>query len=145
MAAMSEDQILPATFKKRSIKTEALTTSLSVFSGMCILIVFWAKQFDTILSFTIFLDCFGMVFSAGSIFIIRKKTAYLDNTGIFKMKLYPLLPVIFIAAYTFVGISIAADYKNNNYAALTGLGALAAFMILYFLAKAIGSKKEIKV
>ncbi len=144
MAAMSDDKILPPAFGKRNLKTEALTTSLSVFSGLCILIVFWAKKFDTILSFTIFLDCFGMVFSAGSIFIIRKKTAYLDNTGIFKMKLYPLLPLIFIASYTFVGISIAADYKNNNYAALTGLLVLAAFIIIYFIAMAIGHKKEIK-
>lgn len=143
MAAMSEDKILPPSFKRRNIKTEALTTSLSIFSALCILIIFWAKQFDTILSFTIFLDCFGMVFSAGSIFIIRKKTSHLNSSGIFMMKLYPLLPVIFIAAYTFVGISIAADYKNNNYAALTGLLVLAGFMIIYFIVKAI-AKKEIK-
>lgn len=143
MAAMSEDKILPASFKRRNIKTEALTTSLSIFSALCILIIFWAKQFDTILSFTIFLDCFGMVFSAGSIFIIRKKTSHLNNSGIFMMKLYPLLPVIFIAAYTFVGISIAADYKNNNYAALTGLLVLAGFMIIYFILKFV-TKKEIK-
>jgi basic amino acid/polyamine antiporter, APA family len=144
MAAMSDDKILPPAFNRRSVKTEALTTSLTVFSIMCVLIVFWAKQFDTILSFTIFLDCFGMVFSSASIFIIRKRTAYLDNTGIFKMKLYPLLPIIFIAAYTFVGISIAADYKNNNYAALTGLLVLVAFMIIYFIAKGITGNNEIK-
>lgn len=142
MSAMSDDKILPPAFAKRNVKTEALTTSLSVFSGLCILIVFWAKKFDTILSFTIFLDCFGMAFSAGSIFIIRKKTAYLDNTGIFKMKLYPLLPIIFIAAYTFVGISIAADYKHNNYAALTGLLVLAAFIMIYFIAVAIRHTKR---
>ena len=145
MAAMSEDRILPPAFKKRNIKTEALTTSLSVFSAMCVVIVFWAKQFDTILSFTIFLDCFGMVFSSASIFIIRKKTSYLDDTGIYKMKLYPLLPIIFIAAYTFVGISIAADYKNNNYAALVGLLVLAAFMVIYFIARTITIKKDIKL
>ena len=145
MAAMSEDKILPPSFSKRNRKTEALTTSLSVFSALCVLIIFWAKQFDKILSFTIFLDCFGMAFSAGSIFIIRKKTAYLDKTGIYKMKLYPLLPLIFIAAYAFVGISIAADYKNNNYAALTGLAVLAAFMIIYFVAKAVSNNSKIKM
>ncbi len=142
MAAMSDDKILPPAFKNRNIKTEALTTSLSVFAGMCILIIFWAKKFDTILSFTIFLDCFGMVFSSASIFILRKKTKSLDNTGIYMMKLYPLLPLIFIAAYTFVGISIAVDYKNNNYAALIGLSVLSAFMIIYFIAKALGLRKE---
>ena len=144
MAAMSDDKILPAAFKKRNSKTEALTTSLTVFSVMCVLIIFWAKEFDTILSFTIFLDCFGMILSAGSIFIIRKKTSYLNDSGIFIMKLYPLLPIIFIASYTFVGISIAADYKNNNYAALTGLSVLAGFIIIYFIAKAVTNKKNIQ-
>jgi APA family basic amino acid/polyamine antiporter len=131
MAAMSDDKILPPSFKKRHIKTEALTTSLSVFAGIGVLIVFWAKQFDTILSFTIFLDCFGMVLSAGSIFIIRKKTAYLNNTGIYIMKLYPLLPLIFIAAYTFVGISI---FINETMVSLVGLAVLAGFMVIYFVA-----------
>ncbi|MBA2562767.1 MAG: APC family permease, partial [Chitinophagaceae bacterium] len=71
MAAMSEDKILPVSFGKRNAGTEVLTTSLSVFAALCVLIVFWAKEFDTILSFTIFLDCFGMILSAGSIFILR--------------------------------------------------------------------------
>ena len=61
------------------------------------------------------------------------KTKHLDGTGIYKMKLFPVFPLIFIATYTFVGISIAMDYKNNDYAALTGLGVLAGFTLLYFL------------
>lgn len=130
MAAMSEDKILPSSFRKRNVKTEVLTTSLSVFSALCVLIIFWAKEFDTILSFTIFLDCFGMILSAGSIFIIRKKTAYLDNTGIYKMKLYPLLPILFITAYTVVGISIIV---TNTKISLVGLGILALFVVIYFL------------
>lgn len=139
MEAMSYDKILPPAFKKRSIKTEALTTSLSVFSAMCILIIFWAKEFDTILSFTIFLDCFGMVLSAGSIFIIRKKTSYLDGSGIYMMKFYPLLPIIFIAAYSFVGISIMV---TNTKVSLMGLGVLAAFMIIYFIVAALQKGKS---
>ena len=140
MAAMSDDKILPPSFKKRNPKTEALTTSLSVFSIICVLIIFWAKKFDTILSFTIFLDCFGMVFSAGSIFIIRKKTFYLNDTGIYMMKLYPLLPLIFIAAYTFVGISI---FINDTKISLIGLAVLAVFIILYFVAETLKKRKKI--
>jgi basic amino acid/polyamine antiporter, APA family len=129
MAAMSDDKILPSSFKKRNIKTEALTTSLSVFSALAVLIIFWAKEFDTILSFTIFLDCFGMALSAGSIFIIRKKTAHLNDSGIYKLKPYPLLPIIFIAAYVFIGISILVTQTKIS---LIGLGVLAVFMIVYF-------------
>ena len=133
MYAMSEDEILPPVFKQRNERTDVLTVSLSVFTGLCILILFWAKTFDKILSFTIFLDCFGMVLSAATIFILRKRTKHLDGTGIYKMKLFPLLPVIFILAYSFVAISIAMDYKQNDYAALTGLAVMAAFIVLFFL------------
>ncbi len=140
MYAMSEDKILPPVFMKRNPRTDVLTVSLSVFAAICALIVFWAKEFDSILSFTIFLDCFGMVLSAATIFVLRKKTKHLDDTGIYKMKLYPLLPIIFIAAYTFVAISIALDYANNKHAALIGISVLAAFIALFFITKAIIKK-----
>lgn len=137
MQAMSEEGVLPKKFGQRTIKTEVLLTSLSVFAAMCALIVFWAKTFDEILSFSIFLDCFGMVLSAATIFILRKRTAHLDNTGIYKMKLYPLIPVLFIAAYIFVAISIFVDKPNT---ALTGLGILAAFIALYFIVRSFAKK-----
>lgn len=141
MYAMSEDKILPSAFTKRNRK-DALTLALTVFAGVAAMIVFWAQEFDKILSFTIFLDCFGMALSAGSIFIIRKRTAHLNGTGIFSMKLFPLLPLIFIIAYTFVAISIALDYKKNDYAALIGLGVLAFFTGIYFIVKRIKRPKQ---
>ena len=140
MYAMSEDNILPPVFKRRNPRTDVLTISLSVFTVICIIILFWAKEFDKILSFAIFLDCFGMVLSAATIFILRKKTKHLDDTGIYKMKLFPLLPVIFILAYTFVAISIALDYEKNDHAALTGLGVMAVFIGLYFLLQKLKNK-----
>ncbi|HTF27575.1 MAG TPA: APC family permease [Flavitalea sp.] len=129
MYAMSLDNILPAAFRKKDEKKDVLTVSLTVFSAICIIVLFFADTFDKILRFTIFLDCIGMAFSAATIFILRKRTKHLDNTGIYKMKLYPLLPLIFIAAYTFVAISIAID---NYRTALTGLAVLAGFVIIYF-------------
>ena len=133
MYAMGEDKSLPTVFAKRNEKTGVLTFSLTVFAAVCIIILFFMQQFEKILAFTIFLDCFGMILSSATIFWFRKKTKHLDDTGIYKMKLFPIFPLIFIATYTFVGISIAMDYKNNDYAALTGLGVLAVFTVLYFL------------
>ena len=135
MYAMGDDGSLPKAFAKKNDKTEVLTFSLTVFTAMCIIILFFSQQFEKILAFSIFLDCFGMVLSSATIFWFRKKTKHLDDTGIYKMKLFPFLPIIFIAAYTFVGISIALDYKNNNYAALTGTIVLIAFILIYFLFK----------
>jgi APA family basic amino acid/polyamine antiporter len=137
MYAMSEDRILPAAFQRRNEKTGALVTALSVFAALCALIVFWAEEFDTILSFSIFLDCFGMILSAGSIFILRRKTAHLNNTGIYQMRLYPLLPLIFIAAYVFVAISLLITETELS---LIGLGVLTGFVILFFLLRKVGAR-----
>jgi basic amino acid/polyamine antiporter, APA family len=139
MVAMSEDKILPAAFQKRNSRG-ALTLALTIFAGLAAVIVFWAKEFDTLLSFTIFLDCFGMVLSAGSIFIIRKRTKHLNGTGIYSMKLYPLLPLIFMAAYSFVAISLLI---NETKLSLIGLGVLAGFIALYFVVKAIKPGSQI--
>lgn len=130
MYAMSKDGILPAAFKRRDEKKDVLTVSLTVFAAMGIIVLFFAKEFSQILSFTIFLDSIGMATSAATIFILRKRTRHLDGTGIYKMKLYPFLPLIFITAYIFVGTSIAFDTPDL---ALIGTGVFAAFLIIYFL------------
>jgi basic amino acid/polyamine antiporter, APA family len=71
-----------------------------------------------------------MATSASTIFILRKRTKDLDNTGIYKMRLFPLQPVVFIAAYIFVCASIVF---NTPYIALTGATVLVAFTLIYFI------------
>lgn len=136
MYAMSDDKLLPGFLQNKNSKG-ALTWAVTFFAALTILVVFWQKEFDKILSFTIFLDSFGMALSAGSIFVLRNRTANLNNTGIYQMKLYPLLPIIFISSYIFVAISIAVD---NYKTALTAIGVFTAFLILYFAAY----KKQLK-
>lgn len=138
MQAMSEEGVLPKMFGRRTQKNNVLFTALTAFAALGCLIVFWAKTFDEILSFSIFLDCFGMALSAATIFKIRKKTAHLNNTGIYQMKLFPVLPLIFIATYIFVAISIFVDKPNTG---LLGLAILGAFIILYFIVKALHGAK----
>lgn len=138
MAAMSEDKILPTAFGKRHKKTGALVAALTACTALCILVVFWAKEFDTILSFSIFLDCFGMVLSAGSIFILRKKTAHLNNTGIYSMKWYPLQPLVFIAGYSFVGVALLITETKLS---LIGLAVLLGFIGIYFAVQSFQKNK----
>jgi APA family basic amino acid/polyamine antiporter len=130
MYAMSADRILPAAFMKKDEKKDVLTVSLTVFACTGIIVLFFAKTFDKILGFTIFLDSIGMATSAATIFILRKRTKHLDGTGIYQMKLYPVLPLIFIAAYLFVGISI---WINTPGLAWTGLAVFSAFLAIYFV------------
>jgi APA family basic amino acid/polyamine antiporter len=130
MYAMAEDGVLPKIFAKRTATTDVLFTSLTAFAAVCVLIVFWMKAFDKILSFTIFLDCFGMAASAGTIFKLRKQKVHPKGEEFYQMKLYPLLPIIFITAYSFVAISIALD---TPWTALTALIVMGIFMLIYFL------------
>ncbi len=137
MYAMSMDGILPAAFRKKNEERDVLTVSLTVFALICVLVLFFLNTFSKIVSFSIFLDSIGMATSVGAIFILRKRTRHLDNSGIYTMKLYPLMPLIFIAAYIFVGISIAI---NTPRLALTGIIVFGAFLALYFATARIRSK-----
>lgn len=129
MYAMGDDGSLPKIFAQQNKKSNVLTFSLTVFAITCIIILYFSQQFERILTFSIFLDCFGMVLSSGTIFWFRKKTKEPGNTGIYKMKLFPLMPLIFMAAYLFVGASITiADPQ----AALTGAVLLVLFAFIYF-------------
>ena len=138
MYAMSEDGILPAAFRKKD-KKNVLTVSLTVYALLSMVILFFLDTFDKILSFTIFLDCIGMAFSAATLFILRKRMKGQDDSHIYKMKLYPLMPVLFITAYVFVAMSIAWDKPMT---AVTALAVLAAFVILYFVTNPASRKNN---
>lgn len=138
MFAMSEDGILPAAFRKRDEKKDVLTISLTVFAAICVVVLFFADKFNEILSFTIFLDSIGMATSAATIFILRKRTRHLNGTGIYSMKLYPVLPVIFILAYIFVGTVIAI---TDPMYAVIGTSVFTGFLLLYFATRKLRKPK----
>lgn len=137
MFAMGEEGALPKIFSKMNKKTEVMTISLTVFTLIAVVIIFFAKTFDKILNYTIFLECISMASSAATIFILRKRTANLDKKTIYTVPLYPILPIIFIAAYTFVAFSIYADDPN---AALNGLYIFVGFLVVYFLSRWFNKK-----
>jgi APA family basic amino acid/polyamine antiporter len=130
MYAMSEEGVLPPVFKKVTAKKNVIIVSLSAFTTLCLVTLFYGKTFDYILDHTVFLDCIGMATSAATIFILRKRGVGQNNANSYRMKLYPLLPLIFIAAYLFVGTSIAV---NTPKAAGVSTLVFAAFFVLYFV------------
>ncbi|MFZ9719352.1 MAG: APC family permease, partial [Chitinophagaceae bacterium] len=130
MYAMGKDGSLPSVFAGQNSRNGVLTFSLTIFTAICMVILFFAQEFERILTFSIFLDCFGMILSSATIFWFRKKAMQTESASIYKMKLYPLLPLIFIAAYLFVGTSIVI---SDPRAALTGCMVLLAFIIIYFV------------
>ncbi|KQN32405.1 serine/threonine protein kinase [Pedobacter sp. Leaf41] len=137
MFAMGEEGALPRFFSKMNKKTEVITWSLTIFTVVAVVIIFYAKTFDKILNYTIFLESISMASSAATIFILRKRTANLDKETIYTVPLYPVLPIIFIAAYTFVAFSIYADDPN---VALNGLYIFIGFLAIYFISRLFNKK-----
>jgi APA family basic amino acid/polyamine antiporter len=139
MYAMAEDKVLPAFLKKTNERTQVLTAALPMFTAIAIVTLFFSESFDTIVNWVIFLDSIGLATAVGSIFILRRKTKHLDGTGIYKMKLYPFMPIIYILAYIFVAISCAI---KDPYGTFYGLLLFIGFFPLYLLSrKALGKKK----
>lgn len=134
MYAMGEDGSLPKAFAQQDKQTGVLKFSLTIFTIICLIILFFSQEFEKILTFTIFLDCFGMILSSATIFWFRRKTKHLNGTGIYQMRLFPLFPLIFITAYIFVGTSIAIADPT---AALIGVAVLVVFLLIYFLGKGL--------
>jgi APA family basic amino acid/polyamine antiporter len=131
MYAMSEEGILPAVFKKKTRNNEVMLYSLTAFSVVIILTLFFTSTFERILNYTIFLDSIGMSTSAATIFILRRRKEG-EGKEIYRMKFFPLLPLIFILAYIVVATSIVIDdLQSAKYGALIFI----CFFGLYFASR----------
>jgi len=131
--AMAEDDILPQKFKQVNQKTQVQVFGLSFFVASVILILLFVNSFHKILNYVMFFDTIGLSTAALSIFILRKKNSQLDKTGIYTIKWYPAIPILFITTYWFVTITI---FIENPMAAFICLCAFIAGLIIYFATKA---------
>jgi APA family basic amino acid/polyamine antiporter len=138
MYAMGEEKALPAVFAKKHRKTDVMVVSLTTFTTLVLVTLFFAQTFDKILNYTIILECIGTASSAGTLFILRKKTAHINKDSIYTIKWYPLIPILFISFFVFVGISI---YQDDPSAAINGLLILVAFIIIYFISRLFKNKE----
>lgn len=139
MYAMGQDKALPSFFAQKSKKTDVMVISLSTFTALVMVILFFAQTFDKILNYSIILECIGTAGSAATLFILRKKTAHLSKDSIYTLKWYPLLPIVFIAFFLFVGVSI---YQDDPAAAINGILILVGFIGLYFIANLFHKKEK---
>ncbi|OQP46553.1 APC family permease [Niastella populi] len=139
MYAMSDEGVLPAVFKKVTLKRNVIVVSLSAFAALCLITLWYGETFDKILDHTIFLDSIGMATSTATIFILRKRGVGEDVKDSYRMKLFPLLPLIFIAAYIFLATSIAI---NTPKAAWVSTLVFAVFFALYFVLRAFRKSSQ---
>jgi len=127
--AMSEDGILPYIFRKVNPKTQVQEFGVSFFVLSILVILFFADSFRKMLDYVMFFDTIGLSLAALSIFILRKKTKQMDGTGIYTVKWFPWVPLIFILSYWFVTINI---FVNNPFAAVICLATFAIGLVIYY-------------
>ncbi|RPE13135.1 amino acid permease [Chitinophaga lutea] len=141
--AMAEDGVLPAVFKRVNGKTQVQETALTVFVVLIVGMLYFLSNFDNIIRYVMLFDSIGLASAAATIFILRKKTKHLDGTGIYKLKLYPLVPVFFITVYLFVTVNI---FIKDPGQAFSGMFWFVAGLPIYFFMKRavrpVGGVKE---
>ncbi|MGX7688265.1 APC family permease [Flectobacillus roseus] len=130
--AMAEDGVLPQVFKKQNDKSQVQEFALTVFASFLVLFLFFADSFKELLNYVMFCDSVGMITSAATIFLLRKKSQeILGETytiGFGKV----LFPVIFIMIYTIVAISSLVENKENL---PTAIGLFLGGLPLYYILK----------
>jgi APA family basic amino acid/polyamine antiporter len=129
MFAMSDEKILPAVFKKTTPRHGVIIWSLTAFSSAIVLTLVFTSAVERMIDYTIFLDSIAFVFSASSLFILRKRKLG-EERAIYRMKGYPWIPGFFILAYLSITISVAVSDPTS---ALYCIYIFAIFFILFFI------------
>jgi len=131
IVAMSEEKVLPEFLARKSKSHGVPTIALFGFTVLCLLIMYYAKVFDRIVNYVIFLDSLGLVAAASTLFILRARNTG-EQLNPYKMKLFPVAPVFFMLAYAFVTFSIIYD---NPWSMIWGLIVFFSFLPIYFILK----------
>jgi APA family basic amino acid/polyamine antiporter len=132
--AMAEDGVLPKFFSKQNDKSQVQEIALTVYVSFLILFLFFGDSFKELLNYVMFCDSIGMITSAFTIFILRKKILQTSDNlytiGFGKV----LFPAIFIITYTLVAVSALISNKENL---PTAIGLFLGGLPLYYLIKKI--------
>jgi APA family basic amino acid/polyamine antiporter len=105
--AMAEENVLPAVFKKVNPKTQTQEIALSAYVAIIIVFLFALGSLQQILNYVMFFDSIGLIAACAAVFILRKRArGEGEQLGIYKMKLYPWMTIIFIVGYALVNVSV---------------------------------------
>lgn len=128
MFAMSEEGILPRIFSVKTRRHDVILYSLTAFCLVIIITLLFSSTVEKVINYTIFLDSIGMSTSAATIFILRRRRVG-EGDDAYRMRWYPLIPLVFILAYITVATSIVLDDPRS---AAYGALIFSCFFLLYF-------------
>lgn len=129
--AMADDGVLPAIFKRTNPKTDVQVFALTVFVGFLVMILWFADSFRELLNYVMVFDSIGMVTSAATIFLLRKRQSN-NEDEIYKIGFGKIIfPVVFILIYFITAMSALLSSSTQNI--LISIGLFVAGLPLYFL------------
>lgn len=138
--AMAEEHVLPAAFKKVNEKTQTQEIALTAYVGIIIVFLFTLSSFQKILNYVMFFDSIGLIAACAAVFILRRRAKREgETTGIYKMKLYPWMTIIFILGYALVNISVMYFEPQT---ALVGFVLFILGLPLYYLLQRVFKKSS---
>jgi APA family basic amino acid/polyamine antiporter len=135
--AMAEDGALPRVFLRLNARTQVYETGLVFFALTMLLPAFWLGSFEKLLSYVMFTDGLTLAVVASTVFVLRRRGAGDGQAGVFRMPLYPLLPVVFILCLLAVSLHVLIAETRLS---LVGLAILLAGWPLFLLARRLTTK-----
>ncbi|MBN1533416.1 MAG: amino acid permease [Spirochaetes bacterium] len=130
--AIAEDGVLPGIFMRVNERTQVQEFALIFFVAVILIILFFLASFQSIIEYVMFFDSIGMAAAAASVFVLRRR-ARRDGEpeGIYRMRLYPLMPLLFIAVYGAVNLSVLlASPRTSLIGFLLFLAGLPLYLVL---------------
>jgi len=139
--AMAEEHVLPPAFKQVNARTQTQELALSAYVAIILVFLFALSSFQKILNYVMFFDSIGLIAACSAVFILRRRARKSgEPTGIYKMKLYPWMPLVFIIGYALVNISVMYFEPGT---ALVGFCLFIIGLPLYYLLQYVfGGRKQ---
>lgn len=129
--AMAEDNILPPAFKRVNEKTQSQEFAITFFFLIVLVSLLISSAFEKVMNYTMFIDSGSLIFAGATIFILRKRKEGEANE-VFKIKLFPYVPILYMLVLLVVCIS---DFANDYFSVLISLAVMAAGYPLYYVLK----------
>ena len=132
--AMAEDKVLPSIFQKVNDRTQVQEFALCFFVILILVSFFLLGTFEKIVNYVMFIDTISLASLASCIFILRNRAKEGETYTGYRIRWFPLIPVVFILMILIVTANVLfSDPVSSIY----GLCILAGGLPLFFLARRI--------
>jgi len=112
--SMAEDRTLPGVFQKVNPRTQTQEFGLLFLGAIILVSIFLLKKFENIVNYVMFLDTITLAIVSSSVFFLRRKARRAGEayTG-YRVPLFPVIPLVFIAAMLAVaGVVLATQTRE---------------------------------